>query len=982
MSSDDEPVVFRRAATASRASPATIPSVAAADSATDDDDDVCDLGTLRAQFAEQLSPAVRLAATAAAAAATQRSPAVKTVPAVLEWDENEGFGALRTQMASVVLSRADEEDDAVAEGAIDSAPESSATEWTVTPTSAGLAGNFNLSRDLFDRLFPYQREGVAWMWSLHAKAPVAAGSLGRASERRTAGSAARGGASFRERSVAASLAAVALSDKIPAGILADDMGLGKTLQTVSFLAGLLSSRIGRTALVVVPVSLLETWRAEFAKFSRGVRVHVLHEQGGIPARARVVSRVQRDGGVLLTTYGLVTSTPALFGADEEDADAAALSVSALVGPCSWDALVLDEGHRVKNPATATSRAVRALTASFRLLLSGTPIQNNLEELWALFDFVAGGRLLDTRKMFNARIGNRIAASRDKRATAAQRSEGAAATAELMAIISPYMLRREKTSLFSLGVGGGQAAAAAATALVVKPTLTSLEALAPSARPDTGLRPVAAMNGGDMGLKKEIVLWVPFMPAQLALYKAYLSSCTEHEGADDEAIEAVTPGFRNSNLTGDFVFTAITNLRMFATHPLLVTRAKLAQTLCAATHGSSASAVSREAAACLYARTAEVPEATSGPEYDSNGEELTDDARAARVRAYVEPPWSITDLPSAEELVAMSGKLCALVLLLRQAAKDGAKTLVFSQHTRTLDIIEKVVSQLYTITNVEGLNGPGDEPAPIFARGLHGRGAPKHCRIDGSLRAAERTAVVKAFNADPAVSICLLTTGVGGLGLTLTSATRVILSDVSWNPATDAQAVDRAYRVGQGRDVVTYRLITAGGVEEKMYRLQVFKGGLTSSVMGARDSSAAPSSALRFLSSDEIKNLFMVGETTFSETQRLVDAVVSPPPIGSREIVEHLSSLASPPHSSASVGLSHHDHLFNLCDILGTPRTMKKNVIQTNKCPFRASGNPMRQRASETRSRSNEISSARAEYTRRGKRESNPLTARPLVHRPG
>lgn len=67
--------------------------------------------------------------------------------------------------------------------------------------------------------------------------------------------------------------------------------------------------------------------------------------------------------------------------------------------------------------------------------------------------------------------------------------------------------------------------------------------------------------------------------------------------------------------------------------------------------------------------------------------------------------------------------------------------------------------------------------------------------------------------------------VGGVGLTITAANRVVIVDPSWNPATDAQAVDRAYRIGQKRDVVVYRLITSGTVEEKIYRRQVHKRGL-------------------------------------------------------------------------------------------------------------------------------------------------------------
>lgn len=124
------------------------------------------------------------------------------------------------------------------------------------------------------------------------------------------------------------------------------------------------------------------------------------------------------------------------------------------------------------------------------------------------------------------------------------------------------------------------------------------------------------------------------------------------------------------------------------------------------------------------------------------------------------------------------------------------------------------------------------------------------RIDGDITSAEeRQAVVTRFNDTPSTRVCLLTTGVGAYGLTLTGADRVIVMDPSWNPgvgsvisillrfipvfvlirtlcgllpAVDAQAVDRAYRIGQTKDVVTYRLITCGTIEEKMYRLQVFK----------------------------------------------------------------------------------------------------------------------------------------------------------------
>ena len=88
--------------------------------------------------------------------------------------------------------------------------------------------------------------------------------------------------------------------------------------------------------------------------------------------------------------------------------------------------------------------------------------------------------------------------------------------------------------------------------------------------------------------------------------------------------------------------------------------------------------------------------------------------------------------------------------------------------------------------------------------------------------------VQEFQTRDDIPVFLLTSQVGGLGLTLTAADRVIIVDPAWNPSVDNQSVDRAYRIGQRKDVIVYRLITCGTVEEKIYRKQVFKGGLSRS----------------------------------------------------------------------------------------------------------------------------------------------------------
>lgn len=91
----------------------------------------------------------------------------------------------------------------------------------------------------------------------------------------------------------------------------------------------------------------------------------------------------------------------------------------------------------------------------------------------------------------------------------------------------------------------------------------------------------------------------------------------------------------------------------------------------------------------------------------------------------------------------------------------------------------------------------------------------YMRLDGTVSSNKRHAVVQTFNSDPSIDVLLLTTSVGGLGLTLTGADTVIFVEHDWNPMKDLQAMDRAHRLGQKRVVNVYRLITRGTLEEKI-----------------------------------------------------------------------------------------------------------------------------------------------------------------------
>ncbi|XP_072452999.1 DNA excision repair protein ERCC-6-like 2 isoform X2 [Notamacropus eugenii] len=154
----------------------------------------------------------------------------------------------------------------------------------------------------------------------------------------------------------------------------------------------------------------------------------------------------------------------------------------------------------------------------------------------------------------------------------------------------------------------------------------------------------------------------------------------------------------------------------------------------------------------------------------------------------------------------SGKMKVLQQLLNHCRKNRDKVLLFSFSTKLLDVLEQY----------------------CMATGLDYR------RLDGSTKSEERVKIVKEFNSSQDVNICLVSTMAGGLGLNFIGANVVVIFDPTWNPANDLQAIDRAYRIGQCRDVRVFRLISLGTVEEIIYLRQVYKQQLHCVVVGSEN----------------------------------------------------------------------------------------------------------------------------------------------------
>ncbi len=195
------------------------------------------------------------------------------------------------------------------------------------------------------------------------------------------------------------------------------MGLGKTVQIIALLcheraAGAATSGSGAPTLIVCPMSVVGNWEREIARFAPHLRVVVHH--GTSRAGRATIGEVLSGADVVLTTFAIAT----------RDRD--------LLGGRHWRRVVVDEAQHLKNVATKAAKAVRSLPADHRVALTGTPVENRLEDLRAVIDLVNPG-LLGSASRFRARFAEPIERDRDE-----------ATIRRLTALTRPFILRREKT----------------------------------------------------------------------------------------------------------------------------------------------------------------------------------------------------------------------------------------------------------------------------------------------------------------------------------------------------------------------------------------------------------------------------------------------------------------------------------------------------------------------------------------------------------
>ncbi|XP_005992961.3 DNA excision repair protein ERCC-6-like [Latimeria chalumnae] len=594
-----------------------------------------------------------------------------------------------------------------------------------------------LYKELYDKLFEHQKEGIAFLYNLYKN--------GR-----------------------------------KGGILADDMGLGKTIQVIAFLSGMFDASLVKAILLVMPTTLITNWCNEFDKWTPGMRFKVFH---GINKndRTRSLESIQRRGGVIITTYQMLISNWQQLASFNGEV-------------FTWDYMVLDEAHKIKTTSTKTSKSAHAIPARYRILLTGTPVQNNLSEMWSLFDFACQGTLLGSSKTFKSEYENPITRARERDATPGEKALGLKISENLMHIIKPYFLRRTKEEVQKKSAS--DSGPKVTENLRVAPEMPSLTR------------------------KNDFVVWVYLSPVQEKIYRQFISL--------DQIKELL--------MTTRSPLAELTTLKKLCDHPRLMSAKVCGQLGLEGQHDFD----------LTY----------------KNSEAVQEDG-ASKI-----------DHLSDETLIQESGKLTFLMSLLEKLRDEGHRILIFSQSSKMLDIIQRI----------------------LMNKGF------KMLRIDGKIRdIAEREKRIRTFQEDKDYSVFLLTTQVGGVGITLTAANRVVIFDPSWNPATDAQAVDRAYRIGQKENVVIYRLITCGTVEEKIYRRQVFKDSLIRQTTGDKKN------PFRYFTKQELKELFILEDARTSSTQIQLQSLHTAQRRTDTELDEHIAFL----HTLSMFGISDHDLMYEV-----------------------------------------------------------------------
>uniref|UniRef100_W5N8A9 DNA helicase n=1 Tax=Lepisosteus oculatus TaxID=7918 RepID=W5N8A9_LEPOC len=593
-------------------------------------------------------------------------------------------------------------------------------------------------------------------------------------------------------------------------ILAHCMGLGKTLQVVTYLhTMLLCEKLDfSTALVVCPLNTVLNWLNEFAKWQEGLKdeesleVNELATVKRPQERAYMLQRWQEDGGVMIMGYEMYRNLTQ--GRNIKSKKLKESFHKTLVDP-GPDFVICDEGHILKNESSAISKAMNSIKTRRRVVLTGTPLQNNLIEYHCMVNFIKEN-LLGSVKEFRNRFINPI-------------QNGQCADSTLSDV---RVMKKRAHILYEMLAG-----------CVQRRDYTALTKFLPP--------------------KHEYVLAVRMTPIQCKLYRYYL----EHFTGVGSSLEG------GRGRAGTKLFQDFQVLSRIWTHPWCLQldyiskenkgyfdEDSMEEFIASDTEESSMSLSSEEEKSKSKKKKGRGKKCSSAEGSDS-GSDLEvikewnsrsrggggDNPEGGRNRpepveevskptsssgpGSPSPDWHKDFVTEADaEILEHSGKMVLLFEILRMAEEVGDKVLVFSQSLISLDLIEDFL-ELADRAKEEG------KPDLYKGEGKWFRNIDYY-RLDGSTSAMTRKKWAEDFNdiSNARGRLFLISTRAGSLGINLVAANRVIIFDASWNPSYDIQSIFRVYRFGQTKTVFVYRFLAQGTMEEKIYDRQVAKQSLS------------------------------------------------------------------------------------------------------------------------------------------------------------
>ncbi|GMR32639.1 hypothetical protein PMAYCL1PPCAC_02834 [Pristionchus mayeri] len=612
----------------------------------------------------------------------------------------------------------------------------------------------------------------------------------------------------------------------PGGILADDMGLGKTMSMISLVMHTKNERMEKeneedeeyekreakykkmcterrlahshATLVIAPASVIFQWQAEIEKRVKGNRLNVLVFHGPKNKREDRAKKLAKYD-VVITTYNIITSeltekvniTNDDDGEDDSDDDDARFGQKAAVAgdgkktrvsksqisvltKVHWERIILDEAHQIKNRNSLISKAVCRLPGSRRWCLTGTPVHNNLYDLFSLVRFLKvhpfDELTLWKENIMEAKNGGK----------------------RLDTLVKSLLLRRLKSQV---------------------DTKTNLPLV--SLKPKTYEIHELTLDGLEKSIytlmfKAVQVKVKNFMDAQkdkedIDLWGRVRRRKNEKKGEEEEAEPVKNPflsGPREINTDDKFQ----------AMNCILVLLLRLRQ------------------AVVHLSLTKEAMDLSAFEELPMNTNQELLDAELSQLSLDETGGGELEEKLSTERDVErcfsqrfMSTKIRVLLDKLDQAVQSGDKCVVVSQWTSILKIVEYHIRR----RDIE------------------------YTEITGEVATADRQERVDSFNrVGGGAQVMLLSLTAGGVGLNLIGGNHLFLVDLHWNPALEAQACDRIYRMGQTKNVYIHKLIAKHTIEETIRALQDKKSALAKSVL-----EGAANKQLNKLTMADLKFLF-------------------------------------------------------------------------------------------------------------------------------